>query len=162
MSFIVFLDVDGVLNSPTSCVCAPSGMYIGIDESRVRILSAAMRWADADGVVLTTTWKNLRKDHMDYIYLENYLSNHGIDILGKTTDHIGSSREDGIIDYLDSHPEIDDFIILDDQHYGFDDHNRLWERYLDTKGSGIEHAECASNTPAISAMVFLEGIKKTN
>lgn len=37
MSNVVFLDIDGVLNTRTSCVAAPSGVVIGIDESRVGI-----------------------------------------------------------------------------------------------------------------------------
>ena len=32
MSFVVFLDVDGVLNTTSSCVAAPSGLYKGMAE----------------------------------------------------------------------------------------------------------------------------------
>ena len=70
MSFVVFLDVDGVLNTRTTCERAPSEQYTGIDELRIRILAGAMRECRASGVVLTTTWKNLRPDHEDYIYLK--------------------------------------------------------------------------------------------
>ena len=38
MRNVVFLDIDGVLNTWTSCVVAPSGQYKGIDASRVAIL----------------------------------------------------------------------------------------------------------------------------
>ena len=87
MSFVVFLDVDGVLNTRTTCERAPSEQYTGIDESRIRILAGAMRECKASGVVLTTTWKNLRPDNEDYIYLKEGLSKHGIEILGKTEEH---------------------------------------------------------------------------
>lgn len=45
-------------------------MYKGIDEARIRILAGAMRECRANGVVLTTTWKDLSPDHEDYIYLK--------------------------------------------------------------------------------------------
>ncbi|MBS7340156.1 MAG: hypothetical protein KIH00_07920 [Lachnospiraceae bacterium] len=41
MSFVVFLDVDGVLNTRTTCERAPSEMYKGIDEARIKILANA-------------------------------------------------------------------------------------------------------------------------
>ena len=66
---VVFLDVDGVLNTSNSCVSAPSGVYVGIDEARVLVLSKAMRETYSEGVVLTSTWKNMRNDSEDYIYL---------------------------------------------------------------------------------------------
>ena len=158
MSVVVFLDVDGVLNTRTSCVGSPSGRHVGIDESRVKTLRAAMKFIDADGVVLTTTWKNLRKDDEDYLYLRAMLEDHGIEILGETVEHFGHSREDGINDYLDEHPEIEDFVILDDQQFNFDNYSRLWDRFLNTNGMGIEHAKCASSTPSVSAIIFLDGI----
>ena len=71
MSFVVFLDVDGVLNTRTTCERAPSEQYTGIDELRIRILARAMRECGASGVVLTTTWKDLRPNHEDYIYLKD-------------------------------------------------------------------------------------------
>ena len=64
-SFVVFLDVDGVLNTKRSCVQAPSGIYVGVDDARIAILSNSMKQTGADGVVLTTTWKNMREDDED-------------------------------------------------------------------------------------------------
>ncbi len=54
-SFVIFLDVDGVLNTRRTCVHAPSGVYVGVDEARIVILSNSMKQTGADGVVLTTT-----------------------------------------------------------------------------------------------------------
>lgn len=159
MSNVVFLDIDGVLNTRTSCVAAPSGLVVGIDEPRVGVLKRAMTAGGFDGVVLTTTWKDLRKDNEDYLYMTGLLEKHGIKIYGQTEDKLFAGREWGILKYLEDHPEVEDFVILDDQHYGFDDSNKLWERYLDTKGKGIENSEYASKTPSISAMMFMDGLR---
>ena len=158
--FVVFLDVDGVLNSRTSCARAPSEMYTGVDHLRIEVLAKAMQLNRVDGVVLTSTWKDLEQDHEDYIYLTDNLRKYGIKVLGKTEDESFFRREDGILKYLEEHPGIEEFIILDDQHFGFDDHTCLWENYLDTQGIGIEHAIAASKTPTVTAILFLDGIKR--
>ncbi len=160
MSNVVFLDIDGVLNTWSSCVVAPSGQFKGIDESRVQILKSVIDAGGFDGVVLTTTWKNIRKDNEDYIYMISLLEKYGITIIGQTEDKFLAGREWGILEYIEDHPEVDDFVILDDQHYGFDNHRKLWESYLDTKGLGIEKSEYASDTPSISAILFMDGLKQ--
>lgn len=160
VSSVVFLDVDGVLNTRTSCVQAPSGIYIGVDEARILVLSKAMKETYTDGVVLTSTWKNMKNDSEDYIYLVKSLENHGIKILGKTEEERTSQRELGILNYLELHPEIEDFVILDDQRYGFDTNRKLWESFLDTQGKGIENAVLASKKPSVQAMLFLDAIRK--
>ena len=139
MSFVVFLDVDGVLNTRTTCERAPSEQYTGIDELRIRILARAMRECGASGVVLTTTWKNLRPDHEDYIYLKEGLSKYGIEILGKTEEPSPYQRGMGVLGYLNNTPEIDEFVIFDDQHFEFSDDRTLRERHTDTYRRRIEH-----------------------
>ena len=160
MSFVVFLDVDGVLNTRTSCVRTPSAKYYGVEESRISLLSYAMSTAGANGVVLTTTWKNMRPNDEDYIYLIEALKNYDIKVLGRTKERWGSQREEGIKDYLEENPEINEYVILDDNQYGFDDYTKMWERFLDTKGKGIENATYASRTPAVETMLFLDAIKE--
>jgi len=157
---VVFLDVDGVLNTRTSCVHAPSGIYVGVDEARILVLSKAMKETHTDGVVLTSTWKNMKSNEEDYIYLITRLEKYGIKVIGKTTEERTSQRELGILDYLEEHPEIEDFVILDDQHYGFDGYRKLWESFLDTQGKGIEHSVLASKRPSIQAMLFMDAIRK--
>jgi hypothetical protein len=79
-----------------------------------------------------------------------------LSISGKTKDNI-SNRGEGINDYLKAHPEIDDFIILDDKTFDFSDDKKLWERLILT--DGIEKAKCASKTPQVEAMIFLDYIR---
>lgn len=160
MDFVVFLDVDGVLNTKRTCVNAPSGSYVGVDKARVSLLANSMKETGAAGVILTSTWKNLRADHEDYIYLMENLGKYGIKVLGKTTEERVSQREEGILQYLEVHPEIEEFVILDDQHFGFKDYTKLWESFIDTQGKGIEFGVAASKTPSVPAILFLDAIEK--
>ncbi len=159
-SFVIFLDVDGVLNTERTCVHAPSGVYVGVDEARIVILSNSMKQTGAAGVVLTTTWKNMREDDEDYIYLVKSLEKYEITVLGKTKEEWVTKREDGIQKYLELHSEIEEFVILDDQHFGFEEYSKLWESFIDTQGRGIEYSIAASKTPTVPAILFLDAIKK--
>ena len=91
------------------------------------------------------------------IYLLEKLDLCGLDISGKTKDR-GFDRGKGIINYLLAHPEIDDYVILDDHKYDFMDFTQLWARLLITEG--IEKAEFASRTPEVETMVFMDFIRK--
>ncbi|WP_292219584.1 HAD domain-containing protein [Butyrivibrio sp.] len=161
MSFVVFLDIDGVLNTRTTCERTPS-YYHGVDDSRAELLSKAMKTVGASGVVLTTDWKTLKEDDEDFIYLKRKLGKQGIYILGKTEEKRASDREEGVKDYLEEHPEIDEFVILDDNKFDFDRYDNLWERFLFTDGRGIENAVDLSGTPRVEAIVFLDAIKEAD
>ncbi len=157
---VVFLDVDGVLNTRRTCERTPSGLYYGVDPARVEILAKAMAETRTDGVVFTTTWKDLSADDEDYVYLVGRLAEQGVKVLGKTEEEKVTHREDGILEYLERHKEIEDFVILDDQEFHFEDYSKLWERFLNTQARGIEYAVHASETPSISAIDFLDAIRK--
>jgi len=66
----------------------------------------------------------------------------------------------GIQHYLESHPEIDEYVILDDNEFDFRDYSNIWERLIRT--NGIERAEFASKTPAIEAILFMDYIKEVS
>ncbi len=90
----------------------------------------------------------------------NSLKKQGIIVLGQTKEKQLSKREEGILRYLEDHPEIEDFVILDDQHFGFRDYQKLWESFVETNGRGIENAIAASETPSVPAILFLDAIRK--
>ena len=121
MKFVVFLDVDGVLNTRT------------------------------------TDWKNLDKDHDDYKYLVSKLAQCNLKISGHTTDR-ALERGKGIKEYLELHPEIEEYVILDDYTFEFEHYKKLWERLLLTRG--IENVRFASRTPAVEAILFENYIKE--
>lgn len=155
MKFVVFLDVDGVLNTRTTVERTPQ-YYTGIDDARVEILAKAVNKYENADIILTSDWKNTRADEEDFCYLISKLEKQGLTLAGKTTDH-WNKRGEGILKYLEQHPGIDDFVILDDNEFDFGDYPNLWERLLIT--NGIERVKFASPTPAVETIIFLEYIR---
>ena len=158
MRFAVFLDIDGVLNTRTTVKRTPDG-YIGIDDARVKILASAIEKCGGGDIVLSSDWKELDRDHDDYRYLVSKLGQYGLEISDYSTDR-DWKRGQGIKEYLELHPEIEEFVILDDQKFDFEHYKKIWERVLIT--NGIERAEFASRTPAVEAILFRDYIKSFN
>ena len=154
-TFVVFLDIDGVLNTKTTVKATPKG-YTGIDDARVTVLAKAIEKYGGADIVLISDWKSLREDDEDYLYLLSKLNKEGLTISGKT-EGIFFDRGAGILEYLHQHPEIEEFVILDDNIYDFKDYRLLWERLLRT--NGIEQAEFASRSPAVEALIFMDYLK---
>ena len=153
--FVVFLDVDGVLNTRTTCQRTPDG-YTGIDDARVSVLANTIKKYGGGDIVLSSDWKEMKTTDEDYIYLASKLEKYGLNISGHTQDK-KSKRGAGIVKYLEGHPEIEEYVILDDCTFDFMDYKKLWERLLLT--NGIERAKFASGTPAIETMVFMDYLK---
>lgn len=154
--FVIFLDVDGVLNSKTTVKQTPMG-YRGIDEARVKMLADAISKYGGGKIVLSSDWKELKPDEADYVYLSSKLEKYGLKISGKTVDCRHNGRGAGILNYMEEHSEIEEFVILDDNLFDFQDSQKLWERLLLT--NGLEFAKFASRAPAVETMVFLECLK---
>lgn len=70
MSFAVFLDVDGVLNSRTTCEWTPD-YQVGIDDLRVAVLARAIKKYGPTEIVLSSDWKELRPEADDYEWSED-------------------------------------------------------------------------------------------
>ena len=155
-SFVVFLDVDGVLNSRTTVQRTPEG-YKGIDDARVEVLAKVIQKIGEADIVLTSDWKEMKPTDEDYVYLVSKLNKYGLSISAHTKDR-WHNRGEGILVYWEKHPEIEEYVILDDCKFDFSDHPKLWERLLLT--DGIERAKYAARTPAIEAILFLDYIKQ--
>lgn len=158
MKFVIFLDVDGVLNSRTTVQRSPEG-YKGIDDARVEILANAIKKYGSADIVLSSDWKMMKPNDEDFCYLVSKLGKYGLKLAGKTID-CGYKRGAEIQNYIEEHPEIEEFVILDDNKFDFMDYPEIWERLLLT--DGIEHARFASDTPAIEAMIFIDYIKEVS
>lgn len=153
--FVIFLDVDGVLNTRTTCQRTPDG-YTGIDDARVSILANAIKKYGGGDIVLSSDWKEMKSTDEDHIYLVSKLEKYGLSISGHTQDK-NRERGAGIVNYLEQHPEIEEYVILDDCTFDFMDYKKLWERLLIT--NGIERAKFASRTPAVETLVFMDYLK---
>ena len=154
-NFVVFLDIDGVLNTKTTVQHTPDG-YTGIDDARVEILANTINNFGGADIVLSSDWKNMKQTDEDYIYLLTKLDKYGLSISGHTQDY-KNDRGAGIITYLEVHPEIEEYVILDDCKFDFDNYEKLWERLLLT--DGIEKSQFAAKTPAVEAIIFMDYLK---
>lgn len=112
MSKIIFLDIDGVLNGNDTDTFAPSGA-IGVSDNKISLLKNII---DATGakIVLSSTWRYDRPSGKDYQYLRNKLSEHGISIYDYTPDIHSPRRGMEISSWLAKHPEVDNWIVIDD------------------------------------------------
>lgn len=110
---IIFLDIDGVLNSIDSedhfhgC--------IGLDYSGIKLLKEIVDATGAE-LVLISTWK--LSCHL-CSYLDTRLAQEGLTITDKTGGSM-HNRGHGIIDWLSDHPT-NSWIVLDDEV--FDDYD---------------------------------------
>ena len=153
--FVVFLDIDGVLNTRHTVESTPKGC-IGIDDTRVTILANAIKKYGGADIVLTSDWKDLGEDDEDYLYLISKLSKEGLTISGKIRDE-ENPRGFGVWEYLREHPEIEEYVILDDNTFDFRDFRKLWERLIITYG--IENPIFASRVPTVETIIFMDYLK---
>lgn len=153
---IIFLDIDGVLNSQNYFIENHKDILLfskaysnkdnneleylikrqimDIDYNKLQLLKEIIYETNAK-IVISSSWRNL------YIYplIEDYLINKGLPIIG-TTPYIRGKRGEEIRTYLKENPEIKNFIILDDEI--FKDFNEL-ENYLiktDFYNEGLEES----------------------
>ena len=118
---VIFLDIDGVLNcesSPSRCM-----NFLGIDKDKVRRLAKIVEKTGAI-IVLTSSWKDgwapARKyDKYEYYhchYLDEHLWKKGkLKIHSKTFERKWLDRGHGILSWLQNHPNIKEYVILDDE-----------------------------------------------
>jgi len=123
---VIFLDVDGVLNSTEDMMeylkrtgKKSAGLY---DEVEPRALKLFKEIVDKTGaeIVVSSSWrygwthKHLELGGELIIKLKEELEKVGLKILDTTPILHGVHRGDEIRDWLERHPEVESFIILDD------------------------------------------------
>jgi len=143
---VIFLDVDGVLNSWADCKRAHYKMCVGGGHGILGISNVRMRFlkqiVDATGakIVLTSSWKTswlaYQKQVHDYLltntkeplyvycqrneigyYLHKKFRMHNLEIFDTTQNYepMCYLRGSGIYNYLDAHPDIIQWVVLDDE-----------------------------------------------
>lgn len=148
---VIFLDIDGVLNnvgSKSRC-CG----YIGIDNNKVKLLRHIIESTGAQ-IILSSSWREkwypVDKSACDKMakYMDKKLAKEGLYILDKT-DNFHGMRGREIHDFLDKHPEIDKWIVLDDvvfndfEEFGILEHLVNTEYYSSVGGLTEKHVELA-------------------
>lgn len=122
----LFLDIDGCLNwdrSKSYCV-SNNIYYLGIDNIRVKRLAQIVNATDAK-IVLTSDW-GIRFEIGAYKqtdkhakYLSNKLRKQGLKVYDKIDwyDFRRPDRGFAILDWLDKHPEIIEYVVIDDEYF---------------------------------------------
>jgi hypothetical protein len=127
---VVFLDIDGVLNSiewnDTHALEISNGNYI--DEEKVKLLSIIIKKTSAI-IVMHSSWRfcfneKLEAESKEAILLLSSFEKYGIALFDKTpdfsTEEIRKSKKfslvkaDEILSWLKRHKEVENYLILDD------------------------------------------------
>lgn len=148
---VMFLDLDGVLNSRAYDRKRNWDEQTEIDETRLPLVKEIVDATDAK-IVLSSTWRQ----HWDVMpsgcdtdgrYINDTFQKFGLQIFDKTPDlGFAASRRDEIAKWLfDRGEEVESFVIIDDYRYGWGD---LSERFVKTDpifrlGLEQEHVERA-------------------
>ncbi len=115
---VIFLDVDGVLNSDEYFDKIKNlnidGIQSEIDVEKIKLLNIAINETKVK-IVLTSSWRYTRNAQE----LRKLLSEYGIST--DSTPFIQNERGLEIKQYLYEHPDVEDFVIVDDEI--FDSYN---------------------------------------
>ena len=113
---VVFLDIDGVLNSE-DYVYSYREYGIAIDPTRMVLLKQIIDETNAK-IVLSTSWR----EHWEKtpnecgkigLQINNIFSQYNLEILDKTP-NLRTRREQEIWYWLNKHPQVKNFVVLDD------------------------------------------------
>lgn len=130
---VIMLDIDGVLNyeNSKSKMTLNGIQYAGIDSNKIDNLATIVRATDAK-IVLSSTWREHYVIEDGYAqkntcgkYLANKMRKRGLHIYDKIGDNWPwNLRGHQIREWLDEHPAVTDYVILDDEifadYYDFD------------------------------------------
>lgn len=110
---VIFLDIDGVLNSDTymekQLDNSSEGIESEIDPATLILLKKAVDTTGAK-IILSSSWRIMRK----YNELEKFLMKFGISSSGKTP-YVDGKRGLEIKQYLSENKNIEQYLILDDE-----------------------------------------------
>ena len=143
---IIFLDVDGVLNSAE--YRSQLGMqYFSeiIDRQKMPLLKRIVEETDAQ-IVLSSTWRkfwNPREKQQDSAgqYFADLFREYGLWIHSKTPVIERAGRNEEIQAWLERYPYVDGYVILDDKDFGWSDALRAHFVQTDLNGDGQEEIQ---------------------
>lgn len=151
MMKILFLDIDGVLNSREYDRKRNWNEQTDIDETRLPLVKEIIDKTGAK-IVLISTWRShwnrdVNLCDEDGMYINRLFSKYGLDIYDKTPDlGLLSKRKDEVKAWLAEYKsDIEGFVILDDYRFGWDDLSDFYIHTNPNYGLGLEkeHVEKA-------------------
>lgn len=158
---VIFLDIDGVLNYNGSE--SRNGIYLGIDNKRVKRLKHIVLQTDAK-IVLTSTWREFYavgaylQDNSTGKYLNNKMRKQQLEIYDKIREEVPwNHRGEAINLWLTQHPDVDNFVILDDEIFcDYNDFN-LMPHLVKTCANLTDELSGLTNGLTTAAIAILEG-----
>lgn len=102
---VLFLDIDGVLNHVSTR--ERCGDFVGVDKALAKRLGDWLKAHPEVKIVLSSTWRKFPDMHP-------HLHENGIEWIDVTPAYHYKERGDEIRAWLDKHPEVTEFAILDD------------------------------------------------
>jgi hypothetical protein len=145
---ILFLDIDGVLNSRRYDRERDPATQGNIDETRLPLLCRILEETGAR-IVLSTSWRlywdpDPARCAPEWAAVGPSLSRFGLEAYDRTPAYNGNNRDREIRDWLEAHRgEVESFAILDDTPYGWGDLADRLVRTDPNRGRGLmeSHAE---------------------
>lgn len=124
---VIFIDIDGVLNEDSTPTRTKSRVMF-IDQEKLLRLKQIVEATQAK-IVLSSTWRYDRDDpryNGDFLELREVFQKVGLEFYSYTpVDAIGIRRGMEIKAWLGMHPEVDQYIILDDELFDFEERGLL-------------------------------------
>ena len=141
---VIFLDIDGVLNSRAYDRKRNWNEQTDIDETRLPFVKKIVDETGAK-IVLSSTWrehwnKAYEKCDKDGVYINKTFAKFGLEIYDKTP-NIGlyAERHDEVKTWLDNAQEvIESFVIIDDYRYGWKEFADNFVKTNPNLGLGLE------------------------
>lgn len=122
---VIFLDIDGVLNSRSYDIARDMTMQSAIDVTRLKLVKEIVDSTGAH-IVLSSTWRRHwsgKAENCDETgrYINSTFDSCGLQIYDKTPDlGVGAERKDEIAEWLGLHTETTEaFVIIDDNPFGW-------------------------------------------
>lgn len=142
---VIFLDIDGVLNSDTT-IRRTADNYVFVGSRQLKNLKNIINVTGAK-VVLSSDWRYDRDNpeyNSDYLELKNELMRYGIRFYGFTPELSSAHRGAEIDQWLKEHAEVSNFVILDDRT-DMEPNKDHWVQTTMAHGLGKEEMEAAIN-----------------
>ncbi len=135
---VIFLDIDGVLNSDEYFDKIRGkkidGIENDVDIGKIKLLKKALVVTGAK-VVLSSSWRYTRKGEE----LKKLLLRFGIKT--DSTPYIGNERGKEIKQWLENHPDTEDYVILDDEIFDSYDEVLMKKLIKISNGNGKSFGE---------------------
>lgn len=149
--YLIFLDVDGVLNSMSFYDTVQSITENPLDPEAVkrlrRFLDEAERGGATTRVILTSSWRsgwdqNPKLRDVGGKMLDTYLAMYGVTIYDKTGVAKNFDRPGEVLDYLRKYPKhVDGFVIFDDANFFWEKHHLTdWWVKTDAQVDGLQES----------------------